>query len=113
VELVGLVPALLDLLRIPRGALELDGESLLGALADPASFTTRGAYCEYYRSGVTLKSLAIGQHKLVLDLDRELDRVELFDLARDPQELVNVERHQVDARERLFDALATRARPAR
>jgi arylsulfatase A-like enzyme len=104
VELVDLVPTLLELLRVSRDALELDGESLLGALLAPAAFGARGAYCEYYRNGPTLKSLILGRHKLVVDLD--LDRVELFDLARDPRELVNVEHHEPDARERLFDALS-------
>jgi arylsulfatase A-like enzyme len=109
VELVGVVPTLLELLRVPRGGLELDGTSLLETISDPASSAVRGAYCEYYREGVTLKALALGRQKLVVDLD--LDVVELFDLAGDPGELVNLERHEPDARERLFDALAARAAP--
>jgi arylsulfatase A-like enzyme len=111
VELVDLVPTLLELLRVPRGALKLDGENLLVGLGDSASLAARGVYCEYYRDGVTLKSLTLGKQKLIVDLD--LDRVELFGLASDPRELVNVEGHQADARERLFDALAGRALPGR
>ncbi|HEX6273904.1 MAG TPA: sulfatase [Polyangiaceae bacterium] len=106
VELVDVVPTLLELLGIARGSLALDGESLLRALAEPAPFAERGAYCEYFRSGVTLQSLTFDDWKIISDIER--DSVELYALARDQGELVNVERREPAVRDRLLDALGAR-----
>ena len=46
------------------------------------SLAARGAYCEYFRDGVTLQALRAGDWKLVSDL--EADSVELFASDRDP-----------------------------
>jgi arylsulfatase A-like enzyme len=106
VELVDVLPMLLEVLGIERGALALDGESLLRALADPAWFAARGAYCEYFRSGVTLQALTFEDWKIVSDFER--DSVELYALSRDAGELENVERHEPAVRDRLLDALGER-----
>jgi arylsulfatase A-like enzyme len=109
VELVDLVPTLLELLGIPRQGLALDGESLLDAMANPERRATRGAYCEYFQAGPTLKSLISGKYKLVYDVAN--DELELFALDRDPGERVNLEREEPRARERLLDALGERSHP--
>ena len=107
VELVGVTPTLLELLGIEAGSARFDGESLLRGLADAASFTARGAYCEYFRNGVTLQALRAGGWTLVSDL--EADSVELFASDRDPGELVNVERHEPAVRARLLESLGKRS----
>jgi arylsulfatase A-like enzyme len=111
VELVGVVPTLLELLQLPVGSLRLDGQSLLGAMATPDSRGTQGAYCEYVaQAGVTLQSLIERDWKVISDLER--DRIELYHLESDPFELRNLTREQPAMVERLVSELGHRyARP--
>jgi choline-sulfatase len=112
VSLLDLAPMLLEFAAHPRAeelAATLDGTSL-APLVDGRATTRRAAVvAEYLAEGVTLPALMIrrGPHKFV---SCGADPDQLYDLAQDPHELVNLADRSVHAElSRAFrDAMAAR-----
>jgi choline-sulfatase len=112
VSLLDIAPTLLELAGHPRAGeltAELDGTSLV-SLRDGRPATRRGAVvAEYLAEGVTSPALMIrrGSHKFV---SCGGDPAQLYDLAHDPLELVNLADRpaQADLRRSFSDAAAAR-----
>jgi choline-sulfatase len=112
VSLLDVAPMLLDLAAHPRAdevAPDLDGTSLAPLIFGRAAAGPRDVVSEYLAEGVTSPALMIrrGTHKFV---SCPTDPDQLYDLARDPHELVNLaERPDHSDLSRAFrDAVAAR-----
>jgi choline-sulfatase len=111
VSLLDVAPTLLGLAAHPDAdeiAAELDGASLAPLLDGRATAGPRDVVSEYLAEGVTSPAFMIrrGQHKFV-SCGTDPDR--LYDLARDPKELVNQaeDSEHADLRLALRDAVAS------
>jgi arylsulfatase A-like enzyme len=98
VELVDVMPTLLDLARVP-GAETLDGRSLAPLLRGAAGYDKRVAYSESVAGGPFRSAIRAGGYKYVRVLDRTPTSAtpmtpppdeELYDLRADPGERVNL-----------------------
>jgi choline-sulfatase len=112
VSLLDLAPTLLQLAAVPRAeelAAELDGTSLAALLGGGVAARPDDVAAEYLAEGVTAPALMIrrGPHKFVA-CDSDPDQ--LYDLDRDPQELVNLAEHssKADLCRRFRDTVAAR-----
>lgn len=107
VELVDVAPTLCSLLSVAEHCGEQDGHNLLAALAGtrPAG---RGAYSELYRKNdlLLMNSLYTGEWRAIFDY--KADRVELYDVVRDPREQTNVATAHPRLVRKLRDQIATR-----
>jgi choline-sulfatase len=112
VSLLDLAPTLLELAAYPRAeelAAELDGASLAPLLDGRAATRPAQVVAEYLAEGVTSPAVMIrrGPHKFV---SCGADPDQLYDLARDPHERVNLAERSANAdlRRAFRDALAAR-----
>jgi choline-sulfatase len=112
VSLLDLTPTLLDLAGHPDArelSAGMDGSSLVALLEGRASAGTGVVVSEYLAEGLTAPAVMIrrGSHKLVRC---EGDPDQLFDLAEDPRELVNLAEEQAhaDVHRALGEEVATR-----
>lgn len=103
VSIVDLAPTLLDLVGAD-GLPDADGRSLAGHLfgePQPPAPTVS----EFYDFGLTLRAIVDGRYKLIRDV--RLGSVQLFDLATDPGELVDIAGREPDVTKRLGEWLDT------
>jgi choline-sulfatase len=110
VSLLDLAPTLLELSTHPRAeelAAELDGASLVPQLDGRAATGPAAVVAEYLAEGVTSPALMIrrGPHKFV---SCGADPDQLYDLDRDPHELINLAEHssKADLRRSFRDTVA-------
>jgi arylsulfatase A-like enzyme len=113
VEILGLTPALCELVGLEGPCDDYDAVSLLRTLHHPGQ--ALGAVSEVYRRGLgtTLRSLYTERWHLLLDLER--DSVELYDVSLDRDEQHDVGRQHPDLVAGLREELLGRIqyRPAR
>jgi uncharacterized sulfatase len=108
---IDLVPTVLEAFGVPRPRL-LEGDSLSGIIRSPAETKARDVFIEFGRYEVDhdgfggfqpIRAIFDGRHKLVINL---LTSDELYDLASDPEEMVNL--IESDAHRAARDALHDR-----
>lgn len=106
VEILGLAPALCELLKLGEPCDDFDAVSLLRTLHAPQ--TAEGAVSEVYRrdTGTTRRSLYTERWHLLIDLQQ--DRVELYDISVDLDEQRDVARQHPDVVESLRELLQGR-----
>lgn len=106
VEILGLTPALCELLGLDGPCDDHDAVSLLRTWHDPGP--PQGAVSEVYRRdmGTTVRSLYTERWHLLLNL--RADRVELYDVTVDPGEQHDVARQHPDVVARLSEQLRDR-----
>lgn len=103
VSIVDLAPTLLDLIGAD-GLPGADGRSLAGHLfGEP--MPPAPTVSEFYDFGLTLRAIVDGRYKLIRDV--RLGSVQLFDLATDPGELVDIAGRAPDVTQRLGEWLDT------
>jgi arylsulfatase A-like enzyme len=107
VHVVDWMPTLCALLDIPEpDSAKWDGVNIWPLLKgeEPAELADR----EFYWQGVNRKSAALrqGNWKLVLHRGQEKDRIELFDLSQDPNEIEDLSQEQASRVAALIRALA-------
>ncbi len=109
---IDVVPTVLNALGLEKPKL-LEGASLLPTLADPATRVNDAVFMEFGRYEIDhdgfggfqpIRAVCDGRHKLVINL---LTSDELYDLAADPQEMVNLIESPAHTaiRDRLHDAM--------
>jgi arylsulfatase A-like enzyme len=86
VSLTDVYPTVRELLGLPIPA-DLDGRSLVPAL-DGAPFSRRAHLVVQARDGLGIVGVLAGDHKLIVNAHTGV--LELYDLSRDPGELVNL-----------------------
>ena len=110
VSTVDVLPTILDLVGLAPQA-GIDGASLLPALQDTKHDMGRPAYVEtrfprYHFGWHSLRGLRDGRHKLI-----QASRAELYDLARDPGETVDISGGNERSVERMRAAMDSLAPP--
>ena len=93
VELVDLYPTLIELAGLPKTAHDLEGSSFVPLLRNPARTWKSAAFSESHREGYRGRTLRTLTHRYTEWTPLEGDDpifTELYDLAKDPMEFVNL-----------------------
>lgn len=109
VELIDLVPTILDLVRAPSPRPEgLEGRSLLGIVTgEKKEEPGRAVFAETVGYGLRVQSVKAGDWKLIRTQSRgrAAPDIELYDLGSDPSEKKNIARRKPDIVRELLDRL--------